>query len=65
MDTKELDVASVQRKDADPWSEVHSLIFRIALLFSLALLRGLWDLKFPKQGLGNAPTLHKESAPFR
>ena len=41
----------VYRKDADPGSEVHSLIFRTALLFSLALLRGLWDLKFPKQGL--------------
>ena len=65
VDTKELDVASIQRKDADPWSKVHSLIFRIALLFSLALLRGLWDLKFPKQGLNlGAGSQSAESQPL-
>ena len=51
MDTKELDVASTQRKDANPGSEVHGLIFRIALLFPSASLCGLWDPKFPKRGL--------------
>lgn len=34
-----------------PGSEVHGLIFRIALLFPSASLCGLWDPKFPKRGL--------------